>query len=256
MLDFIATTESPTLYEAQDPLRFYLACDDSNPPDWETAAKHLRPTEGVVIVEMLPAPKRVGVIWLPDVSRETRVEDETVAGFESSVGVVLAVGEGVPLSAGQRVLVLDGDGCEFEDFRAGAYIAKGMVRMFGRVAPEEDDTFTAPYQGYIENLPWEESIVAIIEGNDVQPTGTNILIQKDPFEHKSRSGIFIPDVGQERASTATIIECGPDCRETANGNRIVYHPEGEAAFFDSENPDLRIIREIAVLTVVEEPVNA
>ncbi len=261
--DFVAAIANPVLQEEEDPYLFYLACDDSDLPDWELANKYLRPAPGVVIVEMLPAPKQIGGILLPEVMRETRTEDEAIPGFESSVGIVLAVGDHkdprtglwveLAVRPGERVLVVDGDGAEFSDFASGPWEAKYKVRIYGRVVPEENDFFSLPYQGYCEEVCYDEGIVAWVDGSMIAPTGRNILVRKDPFASMSASGfLVIPDIGQERAPKGTIVAAGPDCDDgIKEGMRCVYQPETEMAFRDANDPDLRMIHELAVLTCIE-----
>lgn len=259
MFDHIATSATSVLYEESDPFRFYLACDETHVPDWQAAQKVLKPRPGVVIVEMLRAPTRIGLIYLPSVALETRVDDEAVPGFESSLGIVLAVGDlpDAPLEVrpGDRVLCVDGDGVELEHLTVGDYRAQGKVRIYGVVQPEEDDYFTMPFKGYLEELPWHESIVGKMAPGDkpeeMTPYETNVLVRKDPFKSLSAGGLCIPDVGQERAPTATVVAVGKDCVDTKVGQRVIFHPEGEMDYQDAD-PDLRMIRELAILTVIED----
>lgn len=258
--DILAT--GGTLYQEWDPYTLYLRYDHESIPDWRAASKHLWCPAGKVVVEMLQVPEKVGNIYLPQTMRETHHHEYTgqpIAGLEPSVGVVLQRGEGVDVEPGTLVLCVDGDGVEFGDFKAGEYAARGKVRMFGIVVPDSTDYFKPPYPGYHEVLEWSESIVATLQAGGTQdmerikPLGRNMLIRKDPFETKTESGIFLPDVGQERTSRGTVVSIGADCRDCAAGDVIVYHPEAEQAFYDADDPDLRIIHEETVLTIIESP---
>jgi hypothetical protein len=150
--------------------RIYLACDPEHVPDWQTACGHIACLPGIVVVEMLKAPARIGSLYLPDEMRMTHWNEdgEPVAGMEPNVGIVLAVGlicqiqtDGETyvsldseIKPGDRVIVRDGDGVEVEGFTAGPFKAEGLVRIFGKVIPN------AARPDIVEDLPWEESIVA------------------------------------------------------------------------------------------------
>ncbi len=148
-----------------------------------------------------------------------------------------------------KVLVIDGDGVAFSGFKSKHYEAIGEVRMFGLVVPEPTENWSAPYEGYVEALPADQSIVAILDGMTVIPSGRNILLKKDPFETK-RGDLIIPDCGQERTSIGTVVRCGPDCEDVRPGHRVVFHPLTELSFVDSDDDDLRMIREETVLCIL------
>lgn len=246
-------TPGTTFFRELDPYRLYLKYDETKIPDGETARKFLWCPPGKVVVEMLQAPEKVGELYIPERMRETYHHDitgEAVAGIEPSVGVVLAVGEDVDLDPGMKVLVIDGDGVAFRGFKTKNYEAMGEVRMYGLVVPDSTEHWSPPYEGYVESLPADQSLVAILDGMTVIPSGRNILIKKDPFETKTESGLIIPDCGQERTSIGTVIRCGPDCEDVRPGHRIVFHPLTELSFVDSDDDSLRMIREETVLCIL------
>lgn len=243
-----------------DPLTIYLDHDPEHQPDYELAAKHLKCMDGCVVVEILRAPSKIGSIYLPVMASETHFDDagDPVAGFESSLGVVLQSGQGCWLKPGERVLVRDGDGLELSGATFGEYKTDAIVRLYGLVAPEADDTFVPP-PGYIEELPWEESIIAVLSersgynignGQRYCPTGRNILLLRDEVVRKIGM-IELPDVALEDGpSHATVVAVGELVNSCKVGDRVLYHPLGKMDFFDRDHRNLRIIRERAVFAVI------
>lgn len=239
-----------------DPLRIYLAYDEQNIPDWKAATMAIRCAPGCVAVERLQAPERQGALYIPSRAQHTYYEDDDpVAGFEPSVGIVLSAGVGVCLSPGQIVIMHDGDGVEFEDFQAGAYKSTNPVMVFGVIVPDDVNGRTPP-PGYVEELPWEESILGVVEGMDIKGmTGKNVLLERDhdDSERKTEGGVILPDVVAENAaSEATVLKVGPDVRQCKPGDRVFYHPLGCNEFYDPQNRRLRVVRELAILMVTKQ----
>ncbi len=243
-----------------DPLRLYLHADFKHLPDWQIASRHLSPARGIVVAENLKCPEKIGAIYITDAGKYTRWDDESgepIAGHEPSALCVLAVGPDVhDLKPGDLILACDGDGCEFEGFASGPYKAQMPVRFFGRYNPEGKD------QGVIERIGLDEGILATISEpapqmtpNEVMskiiPFRRNILIRKDPFQATTEGGILLCDLAQERTSTGVIEAVGPLVTDAKVGERHIYHPEGETEFKDSDDPDLRIIHDDALLSEIE-----
>lgn len=240
-----------------DPLLIYLQYD-SELPDWQTASKYLACLPGVVAVERLSVPEKLGSLYLPDRAVHTYYEDDDpVAGFEPSVGVVLSAGCGVDLEPGQVVIIRDGDGVEFEDFHAGSYRAKNPVLFFGVIVPQGEDEREP---GYVEDMPYDECILGVVEGMDIKEmTGKNILLERDEDDvtRKTDSGIYLPDVAAENASSEAVVKMiGSGVTQCKPGDRVLYHPLGCNDFYDPENKRLRVVRELAVFSVIRETVNA
>lgn len=236
-----------------DPLRVYLA-HDGEMPDWETASCYIRCAPGCVAVERLKAPEKQGSLYIPSRAQHTYhdEEDDPVAGFEPSLGVVLSAGLGCWLQPGMVVIMRDGDGLEFAEFKAGGYTANQPVTLFGRVVPEGEDEQDP---GYIEELPWEESLLAVVQDMDIrQMTGRNILLERDANElnRKTEGGVILPDVASENAASEAIVlmtgELVSDCKP---GDRVLYHPMACLDFYDPDNKARRVVREMAILAVVE-----
>jgi co-chaperonin GroES (HSP10) len=237
-----------------DPTRIHLGADMSDLPDWEMASKAVRALPGVCVVEMLGAPEMsAGGLYIPERAKYTYYDDdEPFAGFEPSIAVVLSAGFGVDLEPGDMVLVRDGDGLEFPLLKCKGYASKRAVRFFGRVVPDPQEHRQGP--GYIEDLPWEESIVGVYKDMQIaQMTGFNILLERDAddIDRRTESGLILPDsAGENIASEAVVKMIGGKVTQCKPGDRVVYHPMACIDFFDSDNPRLRVVREMAVLTVV------
>jgi co-chaperonin GroES (HSP10) len=206
----------------------------------------LKCSPGIVAVAMYEAPEAsAGGILIPERSRHTYYEeDDPIAGFEPSVAVV--IGSGVDeLQPGTTVLVRDGDGLELDGAKFGDWEAKTRVRMYGITVPD------GMPDGYVEDLPWEESILATYEGCEIRPTGYNVLLERDDAP-ESIGGILLPDSARDGASEATVVAVGELVTGCKPGDTVVYHPLAQLDFTNPENKNHRMIREKAIFTVVEK----
>jgi len=233
-----------------DPLRIHLDYDPKQFPDWEAGSRNIKAMPGCVVCEALSPAEKIGSLYVPDRVKHTYYEDdEPFAGFEPSLGVVLSAGLGCWLKPGQIVVMRDGDGLEFDEFSAGDYQSKQPVRFFGIIVPEE-----CLEPGYVEEMPWEESILAVVENMDIkQMTGKNILLERDEddLSRKTDGGLILPDVVSENAtSIATVVMTGELVNGCKVGDRVVYHPLGTLDFYDEAHKNRRVVREMAILAVV------
>lgn len=237
---------------AYDPLLIYLQHDQEDLPDYEAACWSIKAAPGIVACETIASAKKVGSLYIPDrVSYTYYEDDEPQAGFEPSLGMVISVGQGCWLTPGQIVIMRDGDGLEFEEFETQGYKAKNPIRFFGMIVPEGEDE---KEPGYIEELPWEESLLGVVEGMDIKcMTGRNVLLERDEddVDRKLDSGLVLPDVVSENAqSIATVKMTGELVSGCKVGDRVVYHPMACLDFYDPENKRLRVVRERAILAVI------
>jgi len=200
---------------------------------------------GIVVVEMAPPPKMLYGLFLPDnVSADCRPD----------FGIVLACGHDVQLKPGAMVCVRGYDGTWVEDFDVPGYATKNQVRMYGRITP---------FNGDIEPIPWDESIIAQIhiETEDMTATGRNLIIQRDPIVTSER-GLELPEWQHYRTGLATVLSIGPGCSAekvkslhlvdgtVEVGDRIHYNQRGELSFVFAGDPDMAIIPDIAVNLVI------
>lgn len=227
-----------------EPIVLTLDHDSERVPDWKFASECIQPKRGICVVEMLRAKEKIGGIYLPTTVQMTHYDADGVphSGMEPSIGVVLQSDE--PFSPGQMVLVVDGDGLYLDGAVFGPYKAESEVRIYGRVHPKDTP------DGYIEDFPLEESIVAIMEGTQFkQMTKRNVLLRRDPSEEKSEGGIWLPDNAKTGPCKGTVVMSGP-MASVKPGETVLYHPEGCCDFADASDPLLRIVDDEAILVAI------
>jgi co-chaperonin GroES (HSP10) len=205
--------------------------------DWAAGSKALRPLRGKVVVEMDPPPTMFRGLLVPQ-DMEYDLWPDT--------GTVLAVGEpldgqALDLYPGERVICHPDDGKWMEDAVFGSYRASCRVRMFGLT----QNGLT------VERLAWDESVVARLEGKMIVPTGSNVLIRRDPVVTVSSGGVLIDAESQERPQTATVVAVGSGCSEVKPSDRVVYWSGGRLDFYWAGDEDLAMVRERDILTRVE-----
>lgn len=224
-----------------DPLRIYLDYDESQVPD--ISKSDIKCLPGCVAVEMLTVSEKIGSLYLPQRAKQTyHDDDDPVAGFEPSLGIVLDCG-GPGLQKGQIVIVRDGDGLEISEGRFGDYRSSGPVRFFGLVVPD------GMGDGYVEDLPWEESILATYDNKVIRPLGRNVLLKRDEAVREI-SGFLLPDVVSDGPTEATVEAVGELVRGCKPGDRVLYHPLATLDFYDAENKNRRMVREKAIFAVI------
>lgn len=224
-----------------DPLRIFLDFEESSVPD--ISGCDIKCAPGCVAVEMLRVSEKIGSLYLPERAKRTyHDDDDPIAGFEPSLGIVLSSSD-PRLIKGQIVICRDGDGLEIEQFKSGPYVSSAPVRFFGLVVPDSMPS------GYVEDLPWEESILATYDNKIIRPTGKNILLLRDE-RVREISGILLPDIVADGPTEATVEAVGPDVKGCAPGDRVLYHPLATLDFYDPENRNRRMIREKAVFCVI------
>lgn len=119
-------------------------------PDYETASANIRCQRNVVVVEMMPIPRRVGGILLGGVGDRSRRDD---------VGMVVACDPDCGYYPGQYVVCVYGTGQRMKNFWAGTYRAKCEVRIFGRTQMDSSDEYR------IRKFPLEQNMPASINVN-------------------------------------------------------------------------------------------
>jgi len=200
--------------------------------DWPTATRNIKCLAGRVVVEMAPAEKKRGLLFLPD---------KLAANERPDVGVVLACGSDTQQNPGDCVVVRPYDGTWRTDFEAGDYKAQGDVRMYG--------VFGAS-QGECELYDWSDSILALLDSDlNMTPLKRNLLIKRDPTV-KQEGLIQLSEGSEYRTNIGTVISVGEDCK-LAVGQRVIYHPQAmlECSVLDGD-PDLGICSEDAIEALI------
>ncbi len=185
--------------------------------------ENVRAGIGKVVVEMLPEKEKEGLIYLPDdVATKTRPD----------VGVVVSAGLGVPLKTGEVVIVRYGHGKRVKGFSCNGFKSNSTMVFCGRAGGEMvDDPFYGDPLFYARDVPWDDSIVAKIEGMVFIPTGRNVLIRLKPVEKEGLIEMF--EIRHE--CDAEIVAIGPDAfyRRTKNGRaKVMDVSVGETVVFD------------------------
>lgn len=52
--------------------------------------------------------------------------------------------------------------------------------------------------------------------------GKAVLILPDPMPEKTKGGLAIPKTATEGQTTGTIVDCGSECEEAKNGDRVIF----------------------------------
>lgn len=87
----------------------------------------------------------------------------------------------------------------------------------------------------------------------IKPLADRVLVKNDKAETKTASGLYIPEAGQEKTQTATVVEVGPGTEEekvtVKIGDRIMYdkHAGTEIKIDDEEHLILRMSDIIAII---------
>lgn len=265
-----------------DPIVLYTDFDRDRIPD--VSAFNSIVTPGNVVLERLKTPEKFGSLYLPQSLQETYYYGDTPnPGMEPSVCVVLGAGadcdewgnlkylpnddlpdrgfkfhgwyqpvadgvftEMIPLRKGDLVLIRDGDGITFPNAKFGSYTASGEVIICGWGHVDDDDP------GVMSLLPFDESVLAIMDNEFWRPLGKNVVVEVIEAEVKSGE-FFLVDAVQTRPSECIVIAVGEACdpERCRPGDHVLYHPLGEASFYDPTRKTYRIIREEAVLTIIE-----
>lgn len=202
---------------------------------------------GKAAVQMIPPPKRMGSLLVPD----------TVGGkLRPDVGVVISNGPKVKVSLRDAVLVRPYDGLWLEGFEAGGYKTDAQVRMYGIAAEpslyqvtngemgEKSDT------GVHHSVPWSESIVAKFTRGTIIPTEGNILVR---VLRKEIETLLLPDSVNIRLNQC-IVEAISETSDFRRGECVTFAPNAELdlsiSFYGED--DLFIIRESQIQARVEQ----
>lgn len=165
-------------------------------------------------VEMCDKEEKFGSLYLPDdVQQKYRPDAGWIVGFHKDL----------PLKDGQPVLVKYGTGKQVEDFDSGNYKAK-EVRFYGWaggaiLGDAYGDPLVPPFK-----TDWCESIVAFIDGKEIVPAGTNVMLK---VRTQEQGMIELLRHAQERECDAEIVCLG----ESAGKGEYAAIEVGKTALF-------------------------
>lgn len=225
--------------------RIQLPASEMVPVDFELARKYLAPMPGRTVVEMQPVDKETasGLVLSGSGRAERRLRPD--------VGTVLAAGAGVPLVAGDVVIVDYEHGKYIENAVFGEYRAAEQVRMYGAAAEAGGEPLF---------VPWHESIWGLYMSEKelpVQPLHDWVLIEREDVQ-ESVSGIILPDDAKFRSSIGRVLAAGPLAMDVAVGSRVIYLANtvrklagiGRITWLADKN--LVMMRERAILTAIPD----
>ena len=162
---------------------------------WNPRNAQMAFSPGCFAVEMCPKEEKSGSIFLPDdVQQKLRPDAGWIIGFHKDL----------PFKDGQPVLVKYGTGKQVEGFDNGEYAAD-EVRFYGFaggsiLGDAYGDPLILPFK-----TDWCESIVAFIDGKEIVPAGTNVMLRVKTPE----SGMIdLPDYLKERECDAEVVCLG------------------------------------------------
>jgi co-chaperonin GroES (HSP10) len=155
--------------------------------------------------------------------------DEVAAKTRPDAGTVIAVGPGVPLALGERILVRPYHGAWIEDVPLGGELRQ--VRLYG------------------VTRPWHESALMAWRAEEWQPLADWVLLRREPNE-TTTSGIWQarPD-SKPRRHDATVVRIGPGLRRSktsslAPGQHVLAEngPNAGLKFRFGELGDLELLK--------------
>jgi chaperonin GroES len=170
------------------------------------ACRILRPFRHVVVVEMCRKAESFGTV-LASYSNELLGPD---------CGVVIGVGAHAAreLKVGDLVLVNHAHGKHMRPFRVGGVGTDGEVRFYG---------CAAVVGGKSRLVPWWKSVMAVMDGDEIRPTGSNVLIDRGDVVESTSGGILLPDDAKYRPTIGRVVAKGPQANpEIRVGSTVVY----------------------------------
>lgn len=165
-----------------------------------------------VLVQMLPAPKRQGLVLLTD----------AVAHPLCDCGLVVESASDA-FKRGDTVLVWPYSGKRVADFHTSEWSAGTEVRFYGNSGGkmldfERGDPLSAP-----EKVAPERQILMVLTENAWTPTGANLLVRARPLDGQSDGGVYLPLSAQTRDCVAEVVAVGPRVDIGAEpGDKVVY----------------------------------
>lgn len=84
----------------------------------------------------------------------------------------------------------------------------------------------------------------------IKPLARRVLIEPLKPVEKTSSGLFIPDAAQQTPQEANVISIGPDVKELAIGDRVIYSNYAGTKL-DYDGHSYIVVEEIDVICVVK-----
>lgn len=84
----------------------------------------------------------------------------------------------------------------------------------------------------------------------LKPLGDYVVATAEAAETKTASGIYLPDNAAEKPKTAQVVACGPDAKQVATGDRIIYKTYSTTEV-KVEGTEYILVKEEDILATVE-----
>lgn len=88
----------------------------------------------------------------------------------------------------------------------------------------------------------------------IEPIGNRIVLKQDTPEDTTKGGIIVPDRAKEHRASGTVVVTGPDCKQCAVGDHILYAMYAGTDFSlkndDGEDEPFVAITEADVICIV------
>ncbi len=69
----------------------------------------------------------------------------------------------------------------------------------------------------------------------IYPVTDRIILIPDPIDESKKDGLIIPDDSKEKPNYATVYSVGPNCKQTKEGDRVIYpHKYGTNLKFEEQ----------------------
>lgn len=204
---------------------------------------------GVVVVEQLLGPERIGSIYIPPTRDEIHAKHNYIKALGERFlpyGRVLAADPESGLSPGDVVMFT----VEFGSIYTGFYASRGgatfatdrKVFVFGRTSLLHKLNCTKPAVS-----PLDRSILATMtEPNKFTPYGTNVLLDLGALTDEV-NGVLLPHSQEFHPGVATVLAVGKAVREPIQaGDRVTFTPSDQTVVNRITLPDGTKTRRVAV----------
>lgn len=183
--------------------------------DFKSASESIRLLDGRIIVEMLPATKRL--VLVPE-SVEGKLRPHLGVVLQSMEYATPRCGTYIyPPEPGTIVIVRRTDGTWIKDAYMGGYQPQNEVRVYG---------VYGEFRGHPQLYDWWDSVLASYNETMAEwvPFGDKIIFRRDAAFETTDGGVFLLNGMHRRTAEATVVAVGPLEMDVKVGDRVCYDP--------------------------------